>query len=95
MSDFMVRRQRIFSLFFILLAALVITTGWTAPISPGARLPQSASRAEDNHIYLPLILNNPITGPQPTGCMSSEEALLADMVNDYRNAHGLADAPVS
>jgi uncharacterized protein YkwD len=95
MSIFLIRRQRVVILVFVLLVAMVVTTGWTAPDNPGASALQDESPTEDNYIYLPLILNNPISGPQPAGCMSSEEALLANMVNDYRNDNGLADVPVS
>lgn len=44
-------------------------------------------------------LNVPCPGspepPEPDECLTTEEALLTDMINDYRNANGLPDIPLS
>ncbi|MBN1148266.1 MAG: hypothetical protein JXA78_13495 [Anaerolineales bacterium] len=86
-------------------AGLLFTGGWTAAPTAGAEagpgespsgiLPGGNLPSADHFVYLPLVANNTISGPQPAGCLSSEEALLAQMVNNYRNANGLPDVPVS
>jgi uncharacterized protein YkwD len=46
------------------------------------------------YTYLPLVAVGP-QAPSPGDCLTAEEADLARLINEYRNANGLADVPVS
>lgn len=58
-----------------------------------------APRSGPTTLYLPLILgsgtNSTPAGATATGCLSPQEAELARLINEYRQANGLAPIPVS
>ena len=62
-----------------------VTAGWATP----------ADGEATQFIYLPFVAGGPppSSEPQPGDCMTDEEALLIEMINDYRNVNGLADVP--
>jgi len=76
---------------------LIISIVLSLSVLFAAGQPVYAEADDGQQLYLPYVtLSKALPAPgEPGSCLNSEEVKLAALVNEYRRANGLADAPLS